>query len=364
MISDVEDRRLKAVHASGLLDTGAERAYDDLVQLAACICQVPISLVTVIDERRIWLKAKVGVPVSEAPRDFSFCQYTIQHDDLFVIPDTLQNPRYAVNAAVTGSPSIRFYAGYPLSTSTGEKLGSLCVLDCEPRELSDSQQVAIRVLGRQVMAQIELKQQIEALQVAMELKQTAELALRSSQRLLEAANEQLLQQSLTDPLTGLDNRRSFETILHSEFHRAAGGNAPVSLLMLDIDLFKSFNDTYGHVQGDHVLRQVGSIVRTAARTSDHVARFGGEEFAVILPDTSGEQALQVATKLCTAISSAEWSVRQITASIGIATQDAGTPTPYALVHNADLALYHAKRSGKNCVRAFQEASEPLLESQC
>ncbi len=350
---EAEDRRLKAVHASGLLDTDAEQAYDDLVQLAACICQVPISLVTLLDERRIWLKAKVGVPVSEAPRSFSFCQYTIQQDDLFVIPDTLQNPLYAVNAAVTGTPSIRFYAGYPLSTSKGEKLGSLCVLHSEPRELNDNQQVALRVLGRQVMAQIELKQRIQQLQVAMELQETAELALQSSQRLLEVANEQLLQQSLTDPLTGLNNRRSFEAILHSEFQRGNRSNAPLSLLMLDIDLFKSFNDTYGHLQGDHVLSQVGSLVRTGARTGDHIARFGGEEFVVILPDTSGEQALQVATRICTAVSSASWSVRPITVSIGVATRDAETPTPYALVNAADQALYEAKRSGKNRVHASQ-----------
>ena len=328
---EIEERRLRAVHATGLLDSDAEQAYDDMVQLAACICQAPISLVTLIDERRIWLKAKVGVPVSEAPRDFSFCQYTIQNDDLFVISDTLQNPLYATNTAVTGNPSIRFYAGYPLSTSTGEKLGSLCVLDSEPRALSDSQQVALRVLGRQVMAQIELKQ---------------------SQRLLEEANKQLLQQSLTDPLTGLDNRRSFERLLQAELQRGACSGVPVSLVMLDIDFFKSFNDTYGHVQGDDVIRQVASVIRLAARTTDYAARFGGEEFAVVLPNTSSDQAFDVATRICTAISSENWTVRPITVSVGVATRDAEMQKPEALISAADEALYRAKRSGKNCVRGF------------
>ena len=279
---EAEHRRLEAVRSTGLLDTKPEQAYDDLVQLAACICQVPISLVTLVDEHRLWLKARVGVPIAEVPRDFSFCSYTIQQDDFFVIPDTLKDPRYAANAAVTGAPSIRFYAGYPLSNSSGEKLGSLCVVDSVPRELNGDQQTAMHVLGRQVMAQIELKQRLDAVHTALQQKQLAEAALQSSQRMLESANAQLLQLSLTDPLTGLENRRAFETALDREFHRSRRSEAPLSLLMLDIDFFKSFNDTYGHVRGDEVLRQVGSLIRACSRKSDITARYGGEEFVVIL----------------------------------------------------------------------------------
>ncbi len=349
---EAEHRRLEAVRGTGLLDTKPEQAYDDLVQLAACICQVPISLVTLVDEHRLWLKARVGVPVSEVPRDFSFCSYTIQQDGLFVIPDTLRDPRYATNISVTGAPSIRFYAGYPLSTSNGEKLGSLCVVDCVPRELDDNQQMAMQVLGRQVMVQIELKQQLDALHVALQQQQLAEVTLQSSQRMLESANTQLLQQSLTDPLTSLGNRRAFEIALDREFQRSRRSKAPLSLLMLDIDFFKSFNDNYGHVQGDEVLRRIGSLIRACSRESDMTARYGGEEFVIILPDTTGEQALHLAARLGTAISSDVWNLRQITVSIGVATLDADTLTHYALVNAADQALYRAKNSGKNCVCAF------------
>ncbi len=349
---EAEHRRLEAVRSTGLLDTKPEQAYDDLVQLAACICQVPISLVTLVDEHRLWLKAKVGVPISEVPRNFSFCSYTIQHDDLFVIPDTLQDPRYATNISVTGAPSIRFYAGYPLSNSNGEKLGSLCVVDCVPRELNSDQQTAMQVLGRQVMVQMELKQRLEALHITLQQKHLAEVALQSSQRMLESANTQLLQQSLTDPLTRLDNRRAFEIALDREFHRSRRSKAPLSLLMLDIDFFKSFNDTYGHVQGDEVLRRIGSLIHACSRESDITARYGGEEFVIILPDTTGEQALHLAARLGTAISTDVWNLRQITASIGIATLDADMLTHYTLVNAADQALYRAKNSGKNCVCAF------------
>ena len=350
----IERRRLDSVRSTGLLDTGPEQAYDDLVQLAACICQVPMSLVTLVDEHRLWLKARVGVPISEVPRDFSFCSYTIQQNDLFVIPDTLRDPRYAANAAVVANPHVRFYAGYPLSTSSGEKVGSLCVLDSEPRDLSEDQQVAMRVLGRQVMAQIELKQQLQSLHAAIKQKQVAELELQSSQKQLESANQLLLEQSLTDPLTGLDNRRAFDQALEPEFYRAHRRSAPLSLLMLDIDSFKSFNDTYGHLQGDEVLRRVGSIVRSCSRPEDTTARFGGEELVIILPRTDHEQALQVATRICTSISSATWDLRPITVSVGVATLGTAMPTANDLVAAADQALYQAKGSGKNCVRIFHQ----------
>ena len=351
--ASAERRRLLDVRSTGLLDTGPEQAYDDLVQLAACICQVPVGLVTLVDEHRLWLKAKVGVPISEVPRDFSFCSYTIQQDDLFVIPDTHKDTRYSSNAAVTSNPYIRFYAGYPLSTSRGEKVGSLCVLDSEPRELSEHQQIAMRVLGRQVMAQIELKQQLHALHEAIQRKQAAELELQASQRQLKDANQVLLQQSLTDPLTTLHNRRSFERALESAFYRSHHGSGPVSLLILDIDHFKKFNDTFGHLQGDEVLRRVGSLIRKSSREKDTAARFGGEEFVVILPSTDKEQALQLATCICTAISGQAWDLRPITVSIGIATIDARMLTAYELVGAADQALYQAKEDGRNRVRAFR-----------
>ncbi len=354
----VEQRRLQNVRNTGLLDTGPEQAYDDLVQLAACICQVPMSLVTLVDEHRLWLKAKVGVPISEVPRDFSFCSYTIQQNDLFVIPDTLEDARYSANAAVTNNPYVRFYAGYPLSTSSGEKIGSLCVLDSEPRNLSEQQQVAMRVLGRQVSVQIELKQQLQALHDAIQQKQIAELELQASQRQLESANEVLLQQSLTDPLTSLNNRRCFDYSLESAFYRSRRTNTPFSLLMLDVDHFKAFNDNYGHLQGDCVLRRVGSLVRAGSRVKDTPARFGGEEFSVILPDTDGEQALQIATRLCSAVSNETWDLRPITVSIGVATVNAGMLTAHELVDAADQALYRAKADERNCVRAFRQSASP------
>jgi diguanylate cyclase (GGDEF)-like protein len=348
-ILNSESRRLCAVRASGLLDSGPEQAYDELAQLAAYICQTPISLITLVDEYRQWFKAKVGTEIGETPIELSFCVHALQQDDLFVVPDAREDTRFSANAIVAGDPFIRFYAGYPLSTSSGAKLGTLCVLDKVPRKLTPEQQMALRVLARQVMSQIELKRQIEALYLAMQEKQEAERALHQTQRELVRANAKLRTLSLTDPLTGLKNRRAFEAALEQEFHRTRRSGSPLSLLLLDIDSFKSFNDAHGHVQGDEVLRRIAFLMQDCTRKSDLVARYGGEEFVAILPDTGDGEALLLATRLCDEIAAAHWEYRQITVSIGAATLQPGTPTPYAFVNVADKALYTAKHGGKNQV---------------
>jgi diguanylate cyclase (GGDEF)-like protein len=330
-------RRLCAVRATGLLDSDPEQAYDDLVRLAAYICQTPISLITMVDEYRQWFKAKVGMEISETPVELSFCVYAIQQDDLFIVPDARADKRFSTNTFVAGDPFIRFYAGYPLSTNSGDKLGTLCVLDQVPRELTPEQQMALRVLAHQVTTQIEMKRQVEALYLAMQEKQEAERHL------------QLRVLSLTDPLTRLKNRRAFEVTLEREFHRTRRSASPLSLILLDIDSFKSFNDTHGHVQGDGVLRRIALLMQDCTRKSDLVARYGGEEFVAILPDTGEEEAALLARRLCEEVAAAPWELRQITVSIGAATLQPSTPTPYAIVNAADQALYTAKHRGKNQV---------------
>ena len=161
-----------ALRQYDLLDTPPEPALDDLTALAAHLCEAPISLISVIDDQRQWFKSRVGLSVSETPRDISFCEHTILQRDLFIVPDAVADERFAGNPLVTGEPHLRFYAGVPLITFDGQALGTLCVIDRVPRELSPLQQEALRVLSRQAMAQLELR------------RQTRELA--KSERLLRA----------------------------------------------------------------------------------------------------------------------------------------------------------------------------------
>lgn len=159
---DTEDeaKRMAALRQYDLLDTLPEQSLDDLTTLAAHICGAPISLISLIDEKRQWFKSKTGtISADETARDVSFCGHAIQGHDLFIVPDAYNDERFHDNPLVTGDPHIRFYAGTPLETPSGHNVGMLCVIDHVPRELSQSQQDALRILGRQVMAQLELRRQ-------------------------------------------------------------------------------------------------------------------------------------------------------------------------------------------------------------
>ena len=152
-----ESKRLKVLWQYEVLDTVPEEVFDDLTELAARICEAPIALISLVDEKRQWFKAKVGVTISETSRELSFCAYAITQSDLFIVPDATQDKRFANNPLVTSDPKIRFYAGAPLITPDGHALGTLCVIDKVPRELRPDQKHALRILARHVVTQLELR---------------------------------------------------------------------------------------------------------------------------------------------------------------------------------------------------------------
>jgi GAF domain-containing protein len=155
--SSSEKKRLKVLWEYEVLDTVPEEVFDDLTELAAKICDAPIALITLVDENRQWFKSKQGITVSETSRDISFCSHAIEQEELFIIPDTTKDKRFASNPLVTGAPKIRFYAGAPLISPDGYALGTLCVIDKIPRQLRPEQKQAMRVLARHVMGQLELR---------------------------------------------------------------------------------------------------------------------------------------------------------------------------------------------------------------
>jgi two-component system, NtrC family, sensor kinase len=162
-----EAERLQALRHYRILDTKPEDQFDDLVQLAALICDVPISLMTLIDENRQWFKAKYGLSAQEMPRATAFCTHAIMQPDLFVIPDASQNKTFEKNPWVTGESHVRFYAGAPLASANGHLLGTICVIDREPKQLSAIQLEALRIISRLTVAQMELRRNLLELKTGM-----------------------------------------------------------------------------------------------------------------------------------------------------------------------------------------------------
>ncbi|MFI7541187.1 GAF domain-containing protein [Actinoplanes sp. NPDC049599] len=158
-----EADRLAALYELHVLDTAPETDFDDIVKLASTVCDVPMSLVSLIDIDRQWFKAKIGTDLTETPRDMSFCGHAILGKDVLMVPDTWEDPRFADNPAVTLDGGVRFYAGAPLITSDGFALGTLCVIDSRPRRLDNEQVQALRALARQVTSQLELRRYASAL---------------------------------------------------------------------------------------------------------------------------------------------------------------------------------------------------------
>lgn len=161
-----EAERLRALRDLAVLDTDAEQDFDDLAFIAARVAGAPLALVSLVDEHRQWFKARIGVAVAETPRDLGFCTHTIAASGVFVVHDSTTDPRFAHHPMVLGPPFVRSYAGAPLETRDGHRIGTLCVLDQRPRRFSAAQVAGLEALARQVMRQLELRQLSRALRSA------------------------------------------------------------------------------------------------------------------------------------------------------------------------------------------------------
>lgn len=349
-----ESERLRALNEYVILDTLPEKAYDEIVRCASLICDTPIALITLVDDVRQWFKARVGLETQETNREYAFCAHAILNpNEVMIVTDANKDERFATNPLVTGEPNIRFYAGAPLVTARGEALGTICVIDRVPRQLEPKQIEMLQALSKEVISQLQLRRSIINLEKIILEREQHTQQIEIYQRTLETALTEMELKSLTDGLTGAKNRRAFQDQLKIEFNRAHRHGTPFSLLMLDLDNFKEYNDKFGHVAGDDALRIVVKTLQENSRTYDFVARYGGEEFAIILPNTAREGALVMGERYRRSIQQASWALRPITASIGAATSFLDMASSEELILQADKSLYHAKHNGRNKVSYIQ-----------
>ncbi len=228
---------------------------------------------------------------------------------------------------------------------------------------SNNNLIAVSTIARDVSQRKYFERKMEqAIREAKEYSQTLEnqrTDLKKTNAALESANLRLEAMATTDGLTGLKNHRAFQEKLQLEFEYAARYSTPLSLLILDVDNFKQYNDTYGHPAGDVVLKEVAMLLQSAARTTDFVARYGGEEFVVVLPQTSSEDALRAAERFRSAIENADWKLRSITGSFGATTMLPTTADRTQMISEADSALYASKAGGRNRVTHHTSLSQGL-----
>ena len=192
-LPDREDERLSALAAYRVVDTAPEAQFDDLASLASRICEAPMAMISLVDRDRQWFKARVGLEITETPREIAFCAHAILGNEVMIVPDAQADARFAGNPLVTGDPGIRFYAGAPLITEGGQAVGTLCVLDRVPRSLTDEQTAALSTLSREVVARLDLKKANAELERVVEGQRAQSEALRSSEefktRMIECSRD-------------------------------------------------------------------------------------------------------------------------------------------------------------------------------
>ena len=288
-----EQHRLLALHEHAVLDTPPEAGFDELTQLAALWFKAPISLVSLIDSERQWFKSRVGLEVQQTPRSMSFCSVAIERpQEMLVVSDALLDPRFHDNPLVTGEPGIRFYAGAPLVMSDGQALGTLCVIDRQPREFSPQERETLALLARQVVAQLELRRQRLEMQLAVD----------RYQKLFDNTMDGVLQTRPGGEVLAA-NTAACAMLGMSEEEICRRGRA--SLLDLDDPRLPALLETrqrLGHARGELRMRRgdgsLFEVEMTSALYRDHAGQWlGSIVFRDITERLRWEQQLQVQVDL-------------------------------------------------------------------
>ncbi|HQS44347.1 MAG TPA: sensor domain-containing diguanylate cyclase [Methylotenera sp.] len=325
-----EISRLQAVYAYDILDTLPEVDFDTITRIASMALKVPAAVIGLMDSDRLWFKSQLGLGVTELDRQIAFCAHAIMApNELLVVENMLEDERFQNNPLVTQAPNLRFYAGAPLINVQGYALGTIAVADTVPRRFTPQEGEILKDFSKLVVSTLEHRS--------------------------KASQYQKL--ALTDQLTGLPNRSNFERTLDLQIAHSSRTGDPFSLFYMDLNQFKMVNDTYGHDSGDVVIKTLAEILQQNVRKADLPIRYGGEEFLVLLHNTTSEGALQVAQKIRTVFAAKKYQFGsdtvEKTLSIGISHFPSDADSIWKVIKFADLALYEAKHTGRNRVVEFE-----------
>lgn len=335
-----EEERLAALRRYRILDTDPEPQFDRIAAIARRLFDVPIALVAFMDSDRNFLKARGELPMSESPRDISFCGHTILDDDVLVIEDAADDPRFAQNPLVEFDPQLRFYAGAPLITPSRHRIGTVCIFDVKPRhDFGEAEKAKLKDLAAIVTDHLEMRLIVGNVYGEIETRRQAEA--------------KALQLAYKDPLTGLANRASLLKVLAEGPPFVVRG--VLGVLHADVDLFKAVNDALGHKVGDELLVRLGETIARIAGEGAFVARSSGDEFVVLFDAESREFVMDKANELVEATEEPLLFHGHRVASgisIGVAFAEGPGASIEATLLNADIALEAAKRLGRRRAVAF------------
>ncbi|MFN7056682.1 diguanylate cyclase [Hyphomonas sp.] len=322
-----------------------------IARAAALALEVPVALAALNERYRAWYRSAHGVTERRFAALQEFCGLANLADTSFAVSDVRREPYFAGHEAVTGPEGVVFFAGAPLADPDGKRFGSLCLIGPEPRA-TGPEEIALLESFAQILSQ--------------------DICLRSAGRyavadLIEAEQEKcaLYDLAATDPLTRALNRRAFFRFSERELMRSARHGRTASVIVFDIDHFKRVNDVHGHDLGDRVLKRLTELVAASIRDEDLLGRLGGEEFAILLPETPPERAMALAARLLEAVrelhfDSAEGSFG-VSISAGISMGEPGEQDVSAALNRADKALYRAKRGGRD--RAEMELANRFVAAE-
>ena len=318
-VPENEDQRVRALRSYEILDSEPELEFDALARVVSHTFNTPIAVVAMMDSDRLWFKSRIGLEIAQLVRKIAFCAHAITAPDQpLIVNDLSSDIRFSENPLVSHAPHLRFYAGAPLRDSNGLALGTIAVIDAQPRAFSAAQTGALR-----------------------DFASLAILAMEARKRAIE-----LKRMAMTDYLTGIANRARFDITNHVEMSNYADTGIPYSVIVIDLNDFKSVNDNFGHQAGDEVLREVATRLSKQLRSVDLIARLGGDEFGVVAPDCDYRMACALATRLASAMHTPiplkNGQGVKVGISYGISCASDKNTSAELLLHHADAELYKNK----------------------